>query len=146
MHLEQQPRDEQIEKSLEVIIKSIVDEIESQPLTKLLRDTEDGGKTRWDELAKIVRQVVFLCTRLGTQRTNFRVERPACLLGKEFRADSDNMEAHRLHRLGYDDTRLDGSKIGIVVHPAITAWGDNDGENYDSSRVLSKAVVWVEER
>jgi len=147
MHSEQQRCDEHIDKSLEKTIKFIVDTIiESKPLSHLLRETEDQGKTRTDELEKIVRQVVFLCTRLGTQRTKFKLEPSRRLLEEEFKVSSDIMEAHRLHKLGYDDTRLDGSRIGIVVHPAICAWGDNDGENYDSSRVLSRAVVWLEER
>jgi hypothetical protein len=145
--LEQQSWDEHINNSLEMTVKFIVNLIiESKPLNHLLRETEDQGKTRTDELEMIVRQVVLLCTKLGTQRTNFKLETSRRLLENEFRVSSDIMEAHRLHKLGYDDTRLDGSKIGIVVHPAICAWGDNDGENYDSSRVLSRAVVWLEER
>ena len=146
MHLEQQRYDEHIEKSLEKTIKCIVDTIiESKSVSYLLREAEEQSNTGRDELEKIVRQVVLLCTRLGTQRTKFKLEPSHRLLEEEFRVASDIVEAHRLHILGYDDTRLDGSRIGIVVHPAIYAWGDNDGENYDSSRVLSRAVVWLEE-
>lgn len=110
----------------------------------LFAETTDHRETRNKALEDIVDRAVHLSTRLRTQRTNFESEKPENRLGQQFVVENDNMEAHRLHQLSYEDTSLDGWEVGIVVHPAIIAWGDNDGGGYDSGRILSKAVVWLE--
>ena len=41
--------------------------------------------------------------------------------------------------------RLDEHKILAVIQPALVAHGNDDGENYDSQKVWSKALVLVAE-
>lgn len=62
-----------------------------------------------------------------------------------FNATSSVMSAHRLHKLDEDDTRLDGKKVLLVVQPAVLAFGDENGESYDQSKVWARANVLVDE-
>ncbi|KAK8160317.1 hypothetical protein BKA80DRAFT_274795 [Phyllosticta citrichinensis] len=57
------------------------------------------------------------------------------------------MKADRLHKLDEDeeDTSIDGSKVKIVLSPTVLASGNSQGEDYDSQRVIAKAVVYLEE-
>jgi hypothetical protein len=62
-----------------------------------------------------------------------------------FKAGSDIMQAHPLHRLYEDDVRCDGWFVGIVAHPAIVAYGSSDGKDYNNGRVWMKAEVWLDQ-
>jgi hypothetical protein len=54
------------------------------------------------------------------------------------------MSAHRLQQLDEDDERLDGNRILACIQPAVLAFGNESGENYDTSKLWANAVVLVE--
>ena len=58
-----------------------------------------------------------------------------------FEVSSPTMEAHRLHRLDDEDQSMDGRLIKVVTQPALIIHGNSDGKDYNTSRVLVKAVV-----
>jgi hypothetical protein len=53
------------------------------------------------------------------------------------------MSAHRLHQLDEDDDFLDGQRVLACMQPAVLAFGNESGENYDTSKVWASAVVLV---
>jgi hypothetical protein len=55
------------------------------------------------------------------------------------------MTPHRLHHLDDDDEILDGHRVVLVTQPLIVAWGDENGENYDSYKIWANRTVCVEE-
>ncbi|PGH03862.1 hypothetical protein GX51_03850 [Blastomyces parvus] len=62
----------------------------------------------------------------------------------EFHISNPHLSAHRLHHLDEDDTRLDGKPILLFVQPAILAYGNEDAENYDCSKVWARATVIID--
>lgn len=65
------------------------------------------------------------------------------LLKEPFHIGSDECEAHAAHKLEEDDKSKDGMLIQMVVEPAILAYGNEQGESYEVSKVWGKAVVWL---
>ncbi|EGC46820.1 conserved hypothetical protein [Histoplasma capsulatum var. duboisii H88] len=62
----------------------------------------------------------------------------------EFHLSNPQLSAHRLHHLDEDDTRLDGKPIILFVQPAVLAYGNEDAENYDCSKVWARATVIID--
>lgn len=61
---------------------------------------------------------------------------------EQFKVSSPSMEAHPSQGLDDDeDNKLDGSRVEVVIHPALLAFGNDDCENYHIARVWAKAVV-----
>jgi hypothetical protein len=56
------------------------------------------------------------------------------------RFDEQFAEAHRSQAFG-DDYK--GRRIEVIISPFVSLWGNEDGEQYDKERVVSKAVVLV---
>ncbi|PLB48505.1 hypothetical protein P170DRAFT_448191 [Aspergillus steynii IBT 23096] len=61
-----------------------------------------------------------------------------------FTVSSSVMSAHRLHQLDEDDQRLDGSKVLLVVQPAVLACGDENAESYHQWKTWTPANVLVD--
>lgn len=61
-----------------------------------------------------------------------------------YRGDSEEMEAHRVHRLEEGGRERDGSAVQMVVQPGFFARGDEDGKGYERTKVWGKAVVLLE--
>ena len=60
-----------------------------------------------------------------------------------FAIDSDLIMAHPVHSLEDGDSRMNGHSIQMVVQPAILAYGNEEGKNYEEFKVWAKAVVWL---
>lgn len=99
----------------------------------------------FNDLESIVQYAGELSYRLWTRRTVVRVMALPDLRNQLFKAGSDIMKAHPLHRLYEDEDRCDGWEVGVVAHPAIVAYGSSDGKDYNSGRVWMKAEVWLDE-
>ncbi|PYI31865.1 hypothetical protein BP00DRAFT_395567 [Aspergillus indologenus CBS 114.80] len=99
---------------------------------------------RFKELENLLSEAADLALSLWTQRTNMvcysRYEIPRFWNGDSL------VEAHRLHHLDEDDTRLDGTDIVLVVYPAVVAFGSVHGEHYDQSKVWAAATVLVNDQ
>ncbi len=129
------------------VAKILAAAVEFGPLRLLMREvSEADNNERREALQAILEQAAWLFIRLRTQRPIFQLDDQRNCLGKEFKTVSNIVEADALHKLEDSDHRLDKSIVGIVVFPAIQAHGDSNGESLDSYRVLSKAVVWLEEQ
>lgn len=63
-----------------------------------------------------------------------------------FRVANPAMSAHRLHQLDEDDSKLDDRKTLLVVQPAIIAFGSENAEYYDRSKIWAPAMVMVDEQ
>ncbi|EFE32266.1 uncharacterized protein ARB_00788 [Trichophyton benhamiae CBS 112371] len=57
-----------------------------------------------------------------------------------------SMIAHRLHQLDEGEKKLDGKEILVIIQPAVVAFGNEDGENYDKGKIWSPAIVLVNEK
>ena len=55
----------------------------------------------------------------------------------------DDCEPHAAHKLEENDNSKDGMPIQMVVEPGILAYGNEQGESYEVSKVWGKAVVWL---
>lgn len=96
------------------------------------------------ELSNIIFDAGEVSAHLWTQRTMINALR--LFHCPNFKINHSVLTAHRLHQLDDDDHRLDGKSVIGVIHPAILAWGDNEGGNYNNKyKVLSKAVVMVDD-
>ena len=98
---------------------------------------------RHEELLDVMRNIGDLSSSLWKQRV-FTVPWGMEKFRKmQFSVDSRMMTAHPTHGLGDGDARLDGRTVQMVVQPAILAYGNEEGENFDESKVWAKAVVWL---
>ncbi|EGD88097.2 hypothetical protein H112_04579 [Trichophyton rubrum D6] len=57
-----------------------------------------------------------------------------------------SMIVHRIHRLDEGENKLDGKEILVIIQPAVVAFGNDDGENYDKRKVWSPAIVLVNDK
>lgn len=62
-----------------------------------------------------------------------------------FDVADQQMVAHRLHHLEEGDKRLNGRATLLCVQPAIIAWGNENAEDYDVSKVWSRATLLLAE-
>jgi hypothetical protein len=107
-------------------------------------DSSVNPYQRHEELYGLLRDAGELFLGLWTQKvwiTTWSVEE---LKGADFRISSKYMEPHVCHGLlDGDDTRLDGRPVSAVIQPAIFAYGNEHGRNYDQHKVWAKAVVFL---
>ncbi|RDW74280.1 uncharacterized protein DSM5745_06942 [Aspergillus mulundensis] len=134
-----------VDTALDNFSRSLENQILSGPIQVLLKPVSGQihADKRADSLRGIIRTAGELAFRLWTQHVY-----PTChSLGKacKFFSVDSGMHAHRLHRLEDDDPRLDGHRVAIITQPLILAWGDENAENYENSKVWAKAVVCVDE-
>lgn len=114
------------------------------PAHIFLREPESQAEVikRSNDLHSLYHQAGELALSLWAQRTVIVSHGQQSL--HEFSSSSSLMTAHRLHHLDEDDKRLDGRKILLCIQPAVLAFGNENGEHYDKSKVWAKAVVLVE--
>lgn len=123
---------------------SFVEDFINGPAQIFLPEPENqaGVTRRSDDLHSLYHQAAELALSLWAQRTSIACYGQQHL--HEFNSSSPFMTAHRLQHLDEDDTRLDGRKILMCIQPAVLAFGNEDGEDYDKSKVWAKAVVLLE--
>lgn len=122
------------------LVKSILD----GPVSKLCRKVNpEEQERREQDLINLFANAGELAQELWSQRTYMEIVDKRGL--ETFQVDSPIMEAHRLQKLDEDDHRLDGHEILAVIQPALVAYGNDDGENYEDHKVWSKATVLVVE-
>lgn len=97
---------------------------------------------RRKELYEIIRALGELSSSLWKQKVNIVCWGLDRFQDEPFTVASDLMIAHPAYRLDEGDSRLDGLPVQMVVQPAILAYGNEEGKNYDHYKVWAKAVVW----
>jgi hypothetical protein len=110
--------------------------------TNFLRNPE--STVAQDKLEQIFYNAAEISSLLWTQRSSVSISGMKSL-HQPFNSASEVHAAHQLHagQLDQDDSCLDGKKIVLVIHPAVYAIGDSEGNNYSTRRILKKAVVWM---
>lgn len=118
-------------------------------LTEICKEVSELEATqRRLGLTLIIRKATELSYTLAQQ--NFRVQ--ACFrkdLTKEARKELNEPELLRPHasmRLDHDIEHIEDYDIDLVVHPAIIAWGDEQGENHHHHKLWQPAVVFSSSR
>ena len=122
----------------------IMQHFESSDAKYLYRQCDEQDKSkRWEQLLEIFRSTGELTSKLWSQKVFISVLGAKELLKQPFKVSSKEFEAHASHKLEGGDTSLDGMSIQLVVEPAIVAWGNEQGESYDTRKVWSEGVVWL---
>ena len=97
---------------------------------------------REEELQEIMCSAGELFSALWKQKVNID-SRLESYHGKAFSIASKEMVAHPAQRLEEGDTRMDGCPVQLVVQPAVLAFGNEQGKQYNEFKVWAKAVVWL---
>ncbi|GIZ37992.1 hypothetical protein CKM354_000141900 [Cercospora kikuchii] len=112
--------------------------------------TQEQRQKAYDGLCAIIEEAAELAWALGTRKASIHVRTWAGLQHSDqgvipFRASSEIFEAHIMHNNMLDDdpNALDGRDIVLVCSPAIFAYGNAEGEDYDKAKVLKKAIAWM---
>ncbi|RHZ47430.1 uncharacterized protein CDV56_104014 [Aspergillus thermomutatus] len=115
----------------------------NSPAQLLLRAITDQTSLRMRnaELQKLYHGAGKLALSLWAQRASIRCHGLSQL--QTFNSSSPTMSAHRLHQLDEDDECLDGRRVLACMQPAVLAFGNESGENYDTSKIWANAVVLV---
>jgi hypothetical protein len=119
----------------------------SELLLKTLAGQPDAEAERAKSLANIMMSAAGIATSLWAQRPHIHWHRIEQLELVPFNVKSPIMEPHPMHKIDEDDTSHNGRKIGIVIRPSLCAPSEDDlgFEDETKSRVLAKAVVWLED-
>jgi hypothetical protein len=97
---------------------------------------------RRKELFEIIQATGELFSSLWKQKVHIET-RLEDFHRKPFNVASNQLESHPALHLEEGDTKMDGSLIEMVVQPAILAWGNEEGKDYNEYKVWAKAVVWL---
>ncbi|MCJ1462871.1 hypothetical protein MMC07_001475 [Pseudocyphellaria aurata] len=97
------------------------------------------------ELTAIITSTRALSSNIWKRRVALEIRGLDYYKRQPYRGDSDEMEAHRVHRLEEGGRERDGSAVQMVVQPGFFARGDEDGKGYERTKVWGKAVVLLEE-
>ena len=116
----------------------------SRTYQHLYRQDVDSKK-RESELFSIIQSVGKLSSTLWKQKV-FISSFPGRHIGQPFQTTSNEPEQHPAQRVGEGDSQVDGRLIQMVVQPAILAFGNEDGKDYDHSKVWAKGIVWLHEK
>lgn len=96
------------------------------------------------DLASLIKKATCVSVALWKQRTCLVVRGYGELTSKLYSCSSEEMKAHRIHRLQPEDRSKDGLRVTAVVQPGFVALGNKDGERYATAKVWSKSVVLLE--
>lgn len=102
---------------------------------------EPSLRMRNAELRKLYQRAGKLALSLWAQRASIKCYGQSQL--QTFSSSSPTMSAHRLHQLDDDDECLDGRRVLACMQPVVLAFGNESGENYDTSKIWANAVVLV---
>jgi hypothetical protein len=101
---------------------------------------------RGGRLEEEINLAMQLSARLWSQRSRVGCLDLQVFHNTAFSASADYLEAHQSQEKDIDPPNFyDGLPVGIVVQPAIVAFGTEEGQGYSAiSRVWLKARVWVD--
>lgn len=137
---------DKLARSIENIAKSIAETLTRHEIPDLLQVMDDTRSQKFiDELTQLFVHAGQLSLRLWCQRPIYRCQYLPGLAQEAFLTSSEILQPHPLHQHSDPlDTALDGKLPKIVVHPAVLSFGTHEGEHYDQSQILEKAVVWLD--
>lgn len=109
----------------------------------LSETTEEDSQTHWNELLEMIRNAGAFAARLFTQKVKMVVVQSWRKEDDAFRFDirSSRMTPHPSMLLDEDSHEFDGCMIDFMVEPAIIAYGNEAGRNYDEWKIFMKMTV-----
>jgi hypothetical protein len=120
---------------------------DSGPARVLYRQCDSQhASQRHKELLEIMRTAGQLFISLWKQKVFIAAWGLEKFQKMPFSIASNEMMAHPAMGLEEGDTRMDGWPVQMVVQPAIVAFGNEDGSNYNEYKVWAKALVWLSPR
>ncbi|KAJ4185165.1 hypothetical protein NW755_008608 [Fusarium falciforme] len=133
--------------SLELASASLANAFVEGPARHLLRTLDQDMEK--SECIKSLKDLYYCAGELSTtmQRClpEVSVVDPKKLIHQPFSVYERSTEAHRAYGLiDDDDEKLDGKGISLVMNPTIRLWGNDDGEGYETDRVLVKSCVMLD--
>lgn len=128
------------------ILEWITNDILYGPVSAFLLEVEKKEEERChSEFKDLISRAMKLFSRLQTQRADYAWRKSSELLRTKFDVHSRKIAADRLHKLEDDeDESCNGKKIKLVVSPAVQKYGDSNGENFQTTRFITKAIVFLE--
>lgn len=101
----------------------------------------EGVALRFSQLLAIVSKAGEIASQLWSQKVHLSCTQvdPSSV----FSGNSKEMKAHPCMGLDEESHEFDGRQIDITIEPAIIAWGNERGENYDQCRIWVPATVWI---
>ncbi|KAK8210719.1 hypothetical protein IWZ01DRAFT_571371 [Phyllosticta capitalensis] len=140
-------------RSVETLCKKIAAEFRNQRSVvllsnpKLSKTTEEPTEAQFlDELYQIVFAACLIKIHLSTQRILYEWLPMSNFLDQQFQARSDFVKADQRNKLeDEEDGRCDGKAIRIIRSPLVIARGNGSGEDYDKTRTICRAIVWIED-
>ncbi|RJE26441.1 hypothetical protein PHISCL_01242 [Aspergillus sclerotialis] len=122
----------------------VKDLIASYPISLLLRNlsNKEEESARYNEMLRIFKHAADISTLHAAQRGREEFHRDLEKY-ETFTQGSDNMVAHHYHFPDKRDTRLDGRRVLLVVHPAVSIKLYNI--SVELPNVHTKAAVVVED-
>ena len=140
-------RRQEAAKRKEKFYRHLVTRFETSSAHVLFRRdiNEENLVERRTQLMEIFKAAGQVFTSLWSQRECLGAWGRETYLKTPFQIDNPEVEPHASHKLDTEDgdKRMDGMPIQLVVEPAIVAWGNKRGENYDHPKIWSRAVVWL---
>lgn len=113
--------------------------------------SDDERRLAWLELTAIAQEATELSWKLWTRKPCFVVHDWSAIQNYEvndrvYRSGAHYFEPHALHNKDLEDNNmaLDGNEIGLLCSPLILAIGNGEGQEYDKSQVVRKAMVWID--
>ena len=133
-----EPVDENVTNHLRWKCEMAVRELENSPYVAFLK--KEWSDEYREQMVEFWFQATEIFTQLQTQlpRASWPDVTQNQYAGLGF--NEQYAEAHRSQAFG-DDYR--GKRIEVIISPFVSLWGNEDGEQYDKERVVSKAVVLI---
>lgn len=110
------------------------------PLLKSVTGRE--ALKRHDELFSMCREAGNLAYKLWSQKARMTVAKFS-RNSKHFNIESPFMQPHASMLCGYDSHEYDGIAVQLCIEPAIIAYGNERGQEYDDYKIWAPAIVWI---
>jgi len=96
------------------------------------------------ELRQICTDAALLSFEMFSQKSRFGILPHKDLCATPFSAASEVHQAHMAMGLEEDDNSLDGQDAQLILVPALTVSGNEDGEHLEMRKTVYKSVVFIQ--
>lgn len=131
-------------KGLKRLCTGMVDKLTSGNVAVVLREvTDEELERRQTELNDICRGFCLLALELWSQKSQLALVDDATLFGTGFSMNSILHQPHRSMGMDEDDTKFDGDLPHAVLVPALRIFGDANGDNLETEKIISRSFVFI---
>ena len=138
----------QMRNKTEALIAHVADQHASIFLSSPARHliTSDPKTDFVSKLKQIFNKAATVSYMLWTQRTEMRCHTLHDLNPFAFDPYSARFIPDSLVRCEGQEERFNGRTVTVMVHPLLEAYGTDEAEDYNTSRVWAAGVVWFDNR